>query len=290
VSGKKVSNILRVINTRNNNEVASESDDFGLYDKDNRVSSNYFLNYYSPDLLKKLLKECGIVDMLSNRHKFKKLYVKIDINQYDQHSLIIYDESTGDVPIVLLRLREVYFDAVKDFVSDIKLVNIPMLMIDWITLQNPTQSFTDERKKMPGQEYPGLGMLRQFYKFMLKIAKDLAIEALLAVPEYFHLASIYSPIMNFYDPELQGKFESMLKDLHLKEKETGRRRSIVECSKLIEEGKLFNYIKNEREYWHPSEMISILNSKSVTYRYFKSPIYIELKNSYKESNRYRFLL
>ncbi len=284
MGGKKVSNILRVINSNQNKNI--EDDELGLYDKSKRISSNYFLHYYSPDDVKKLLEECGIISALRTRHHFERLYIKLDINEYDQHSLIVCDETTNEIPIVLLRLREVYFDAAKDFVTGLKLVNIPMLMIDWITLQNPRKQFTSELRKMPGQSYPGLGLLRQFYKLLLRIAKDLSVKALLAVPEYFHLASIYSPIMKFYDPELQGKFESILRDLHFKENEKGKKRSIVECSVLIEKNKLFNYINNEIEVWHPSEMIAPLD-KSETYKYFNSPIYKELKNSYKEANRYR---
>lgn len=290
MGGKNISNILRV-DTGNINKSNEELDDFGLYDTSARHSSEYyFLNYYSPKDLTKLLDECGIISVLRHKHNFKRLYLKIDINEYDQHSLYLFDESTGDIPLILLRLREVYFDAVKNFITGIKLVNIPMLMIDWITLQNPKKKFDKTRKKMPGQSYPGLGLLRNFYKLLLRIARDLEVKSLLAIPEYFHLASIYSPIMKFYDPELQGKFESMLEDLHFSSKRKGKKRSITECSALIEEGKLFNYIKNEVEYWHPSEMMAILEKKDEVYNYFKSPIYEELKNSYKESNRYRFLI
>jgi hypothetical protein len=200
VGRRKASNNLKIITNEKHSLNLNEFDDLGLFNKDNRRTSNYFLNYYSIEDVIKILDECGIINNLNKRHHFKNLKIKIDINEYEQHSLIVYDETTNDIPIILLRLREVYFDAVKHFVSGIKLVNIPMLMIDWITLQNPRKTFTSELKRMPGQNYPGLGMLRQFYKLLLKIAKDLSVNALLAVPEYFHLASIYSPIMKFYDP------------------------------------------------------------------------------------------
>ncbi len=286
---RKVSNNLKIINPNKKISTIDGYDDLGLFNKDKRRTTDFFLNYYSIDDVVKLIDDCGIISTLNKRHAFEKLKIKIDINEFEQHTLIIYDESTNDIPIILLRLREVYFDAVKHFVSGIKLVNIPMLMIDWITLQNPKLSFSDKIRPMPGQNYPGLGMLRQFYTLLLKIAKDLSVNALLAVPEYFHLASIYSKIMKFYDPMLQGKFESMITDLRLGPTKKEKKRSIIECSTLIEEGKLFNYIKNEVEYWHPSEMIVPLERKGDTNRYFNSVIYKELKESYKESNRYRFL-
>lgn len=294
MGGKRVQNILKVINDRTLNKTyESNPDEFGLFDLSERVSSEYFLHYYSPKSITKLLEDFGIIHVLKVKHGFNNLYIKIDVNEYDQHSLIIFDESTGDVPIVLLRLREVYFDAVKHFVTGIKLVNIPMLMIDWITLQNPKKKFTKTYRKMPGQTYPGLRMLKQFYRLLIKIANDLSVRGLLAVPEYFHLAAIYSPIMKFYDPELQGKFESMLYDIRVidksKKNKRSNRRSIIECSEAIEENKLLNYISNEIEIWHPSEMIYPLEKRGIIYKYFKSNIYNELKNSYKESNRYRLL-
>ncbi len=283
---KKGDNNLKVITS--DNDDYELLDDLGLFDNKNTKTSNYFLNYYSIDDIIELLNKVGILSTIRKRHHFYNLKIKIDINEYDQHSLYIHDDSIEDIPLVLLRMREVYFDAVKHFVSGIKLVNIPMLMIDWITLQNPKDSLSERYKHVPGQNYPGLGMIQKFYELITQMAKDLSVDALLAVPEYLHLAGIYSPVMKFYDPELQGKFESMIKDLRYNPKTPNKRKRLSEISSAIEDGKVINYMTDEVENWHPSEMIVSIGEGSDVYKYFKSPIYSKLKESYRESNRYRF--
>ncbi len=83
---------------------------------------------------------------------------------------------------------------------------------EWISLQDPMATFPPGVEPLPGQAHPGLGQFRKLNALMLDYVLEVDVEALVAVPEYFHNAVLYSGHMRFYDPEREGRFQAMCRD------------------------------------------------------------------------------
>lgn len=84
---------------------------------------------------------------------------------------------------------------------------------DWIEMQDPLARASRYRPLLPGQEHPGLGLFRGLTSLMLEYVQALDVDALVAVPEYFHNAVLYQPHFRFILPEPQGHFQAMCRDL-----------------------------------------------------------------------------
>lgn len=84
---------------------------------------------------------------------------------------------------------------------------------DWIEMQDPLARASRYRPLLPGQDSPGLGLFRGLTSLMLEYVQGLEVDALVAVPEYFHNAVLYQPHFRFIMPEPQGHFQAMCRDL-----------------------------------------------------------------------------
>jgi hypothetical protein len=96
---------------------------------------------------------------------------------------------------------------------DAKLSNFNLLQVDWVALQNPTETFKD-RIQLPGQRYPGLHVAKQVNTCFQLLASKNGRDGVLNVPEYFHNAYMYNLSgYRFLNPAFQGWFEACLSDL-----------------------------------------------------------------------------
>lgn len=85
------------------------------------------------------------------------------------------------------------------------------LLWEWIGLYHPLGEF--KRPALPGQEVPGLGIFREFAELLHAYAVELDFDLLMAIPEYFHNAWLYSSKFRFRNPAYEGRFRAMLRDL-----------------------------------------------------------------------------
>lgn len=84
---------------------------------------------------------------------------------------------------------------------------------DWVEMQDPTARPSPYRPTLPGQKHPGLGMFRSLTGLMFNYIKHLEVEALTAIPLYFHNAVLYSESFSFLEASTQGLFQAMCRDL-----------------------------------------------------------------------------
>jgi len=88
-------------------------------------------------------------------------------------------------------------------------------ILEYVYLQNPLKDFTEERKQLPNQKHPGLGVGKEFMKLVVSAGKDHKRDLLINYPEQFHNAFIYyfKAGMTFLSPHCQAFFELMVEDL-----------------------------------------------------------------------------
>ena len=54
-----------------------------------------------------------------------------------------------------------------------------MLSIEWLLLQDPTKTFSKSKPQLPGQEHPGLGMLRELLEMLYQACLRLELDGLI---------------------------------------------------------------------------------------------------------------
>jgi acetoin utilization deacetylase AcuC-like enzyme len=88
-----------------------------------------------------------------------------------------------------------------------------MLFVNWLSLRNPRATFTAQRPQLPGQEVPGLGMAREAGQMLARMAKRLDLAGVAFHPAWFHVAYTARYHFRFLQPEIQGHFEALMRDL-----------------------------------------------------------------------------
>jgi acetoin utilization deacetylase AcuC-like enzyme len=87
------------------------------------------------------------------------------------------------------------------------------LYVHWLSLRNPRAFFSDRRPRLPGQDVPGLGLGREIGTMLALMAARLGLGAVVFRPAHFHTAYAARHAFQFVDPDRQGRFEALLRDL-----------------------------------------------------------------------------
>ncbi len=88
-----------------------------------------------------------------------------------------------------------------------------VLYVHWLTLRNPRGKFSKTRPKLPGQEEPGLGLAQEAGQLLALTAGRLGLAGIAFRPAWLHTAYAARHRFVFVDPERQGRFEALLRDL-----------------------------------------------------------------------------
>jgi hypothetical protein len=86
---------------------------------------------------------------------------------------------------------------------------LALLRIEWLLLQNPRTTFTPARARLPGQEHPGLGILRDVIALLLVACERLQLDGVLWVPAHYHTAAQGRRTSRFLDPADEGVFRAL---------------------------------------------------------------------------------
>jgi acetoin utilization deacetylase AcuC-like enzyme len=88
-----------------------------------------------------------------------------------------------------------------------------LLYLHWLTLRHPRARFEERRPKLPGQEVPGLGVGREIYEALTRIAARLNLAGLALRPAWYHVAFLGRRRFQFHDPAREAEFRAMVRDL-----------------------------------------------------------------------------
>ncbi len=105
-----------------------------------------------------------------------------------------------------------------------------VLFVNWLTLRNPRSRFREGRPPLPGQDTPGLGLAKEATLLLSLIARRLGLHAVVFRPAWFHLARSGRSQYRFLDPERQGRFEALVRDME--------GTPLADASKAVSEGRV----------------------------------------------------
>ena len=89
----------------------------------------------------------------------------------------------------------------------------PFLYVHWLTLRHPLARFSERRPPLPDQEVPGLGLAREMGSLLARMAERLGLAGVAFRPAAFHTAYAGRGQLRFVDPQRQGRFEALVRDL-----------------------------------------------------------------------------
>jgi hypothetical protein len=63
-----------------------------------------------------------------------------------------------------------------------------VLAIEWLLLQNPRAAFSRRRPQLPGQQHPGLGLLRDVVGWLVLVMREHSLDGIHFVAAHYHVA------------------------------------------------------------------------------------------------------
>jgi acetoin utilization deacetylase AcuC-like enzyme len=94
-----------------------------------------------------------------------------------------------------------------------RVLGVEVLYVHWLSLRNPRAQFSDRRPRLPGQDVPGLGLAREAGSMLARMAVRLGLGGVVFRPAHYHNAYAARHEFAFIDPERQGRFEALVRDL-----------------------------------------------------------------------------
>ncbi|MFQ5585151.1 MAG: hypothetical protein ACE5GL_12015, partial [Calditrichia bacterium] len=135
------------------------------------------------------------------------------------------------------------------------------IYVEWLALQNPFKKFSAERPRLPGQDYPGLGESRMVFELLMISCKRMRMAGLLAVPEYYHNAEMYSKAFFYLNPALEGKRRAISRDL-LTDYKLAEASWAIDLDCVTENGKPFKWFTGEAVIPMDRDLIEYIHSQN----------------------------
>jgi hypothetical protein len=179
-----------------------------------------------------LLERSGILAQLRAKG-FRALRVELDVrNGTNQTVRVICDERQGEL---LLELRA---ERSRRVVPEMEAVSV-----EWLLLQNPRAEFSTRRPRLPGQQHPGLGLLRDIMGWLVVVCERHGLDGIYFTTAHYHLAAQSRSLVRLLHAEDEGRvraFETALQGL-----------SLAEATAAVEEGRVVDEATGEPAEWTP---------------------------------------
>lgn len=262
----------------------TEASRISLFDEDlfeqlrSYKGSSLWLGRFSEETILRALEKSGFLAALDSLG-LHRLLVQIEpLDTFLQSLKVYHTQPRPEHLMAEFRLRETTLAPRKRCADAWGEVMPRVLAIEWLLLQNPYATFTNERPMLPGQTHPGLGQAKRILELLIHLAKHLELEGISNYPEYFHNAFLYQHFFYFYDPEREGMLEALSRDL--------AELSLAEQTWAIERGRV-RYATGEAFVWESDLLILPLSQR--VRDYFEGASYRAAVAAAKESQRFCFV-
>ena len=236
-----------------------------------------FLDRLSSEDFQVLMDKVGLTEHLQ-KMGFTDIIIAIRKDEVLIHHFQVYNRNTDpDNMLINLRVSESRFVPERHFFEDEESqIVLDMVIIEWLSAQNPFNNYDNHKPQLPGQNRPGLGSLKYMMEIMYLVGANLHIDGFMDVPNHLHGAVMYSRKFKFFNPAHEAILQAMLRDLKdysMADLSWGMlTRTIVETTS----GEPQNYDPSEQIFPVSQYMKNYFNSK----KYQKKFEYIYKKKSY----------
>lgn len=194
-----------------------------------------FLGFYTPAGIELALERLGYLGELE-RLGFERPTVEFDLTG-PADTLRIF--GAPDRRELLLELR-----ARRDRAT---IPGFELLWLEWLLLQNPRLAFTADRPALPGQQHPGLGMLRETLAALVLVCDRLKLDGIGVTASHFHPAAQSVDTLCFVDPRDAPVFRGLVRSVAAL--------PALQGSLAVEGGGLVDAATGEAFRWRPLAMV-----------------------------------
>lgn len=226
--------------------------------------SNFFLGVFSNSGLKYILERFRIVEELGKRG-LNNISTELETTDSHTHKLYVYSGAPNPSNVICeLVAKKGPLTFEEGLLPNYPTIPMSFLQIEWLLLQNPRKRFSDERPRLPGQSYPGLGLGKELMILLMIMAKNIGLDGITNKPHFFHTAFIFTRMFVFVDPYKQAEMEALNRDLLKQYKFNDIAwAAYFEC--------IINNTTNEVFKWDPGFLVFPMSKK--VYKYFNSKDY-----------------
>ncbi len=211
-----------------------------------------FLGFYSRSGVELALERAGLLERLRARG-YGRPTIELDLGQPAGDMARLYGDAGKRELLMEIRAR-----------LDRRLLpGVPLLHLEWLLLQDPRASFPPGASGLPGQQYPGLGLLAEVMALLVAACDRLSLEGISFVPSYYHLAAKGRRLLRFLDPDDEARIASL-------EAALGGR-PLAEATRQVAEGRVVDAETGAPFAWRP--MVMILPTSEALAARFEDPEY-----------------
>jgi acetoin utilization deacetylase AcuC-like enzyme len=219
---------------------AVDDDDWGLTEDDlgwgRGLGARRFLTRFSLHGVELALEQAGLLQRLRERGH-RRLRVEFELGDPLGDTLRVVCRDDQPLTLVELKLR---IDGTADPPRR-------YLAIEWLLLQDARERFVLERRLLPGQHYPGLGLLRDVAAMLIVLAERLEVDGVTFVPAHYYIADRARFVARFLDPVEEARFVAVQRALrHLR---------LSEASDAVEAGRVRDARTGEPYVYRPAGFV-----------------------------------
>ncbi len=122
-----------------------------------------------------------------------------------------------------------------------------LLYIEWLRLQNPRVPFSPTYPRLPGQQHPGLGILREVVAWLVVVCERLGLDGMASKPAQYYMAHLGRRHLRFLDPMAQARFEAIHNAL--------ARSTLPEAERLLSGSRVVDVETGEAVTWKPAVQV-----------------------------------
>lgn len=252
-------------------------DGFGFFSSSPRKES-LFLNRFSGKDILDIADRVGMVAHLKNQG-FSDLFAVVERDESMIHYLKIYYGTINPKNLLIdLRLSESRFVPRGEAFSKSGIATLDMIVIEWLSAENPRNAFDPSRPQLPGQKKPGLGCLNFLMEMMYIVGREVIKDGFMDIPDHMHGAIMYSRKFMFFNPAHEAILRAIVRDL--------KGYSLLDISWGMLTGTIVDVATGSPQVYDPSEQIFPLSRRMK--QYFKSKDYQTKFDEVYKKKRYRF--
>jgi len=190
-----------------------------------------FLGYFSRHGVELVLERAGVLAQLRARG-FRTLRVDLEGRDGEGRTLRILSEDRRGELLVELRAER----------SRSAVAGMEVVAVDWLLLQNPRETFSPKRPRLPGQQHPGLGLLRDFMGWLVVVCETHGLDGVFFVAAHYHIAMQSRRVVRPLHPADEARLRAMAAAL--------QGVPLSEATSAVEEGRLVSAAGRPAE-WRP---------------------------------------
>ncbi|MGH7644984.1 MAG: hypothetical protein ACREMR_05305 [Gemmatimonadales bacterium] len=194
------------------------------------------LGHFSPLGLELLLDRLGVLAKLRDRG-FARPVVDVDFTSTLGPTVRIWGDPDRRDLLVELRINR----------SRTAVPGMEVLSVEWLLLQNPRRRFGGAIRPLPGQQHPGLGLLREVIGLLVAVCEMLRLDGVVYLPAQYYLAVLGQRYMRCLSPADQGRLEALQTTL------AGL--SLADAGRALAEGRVVDAATGAAQSWPPVPVV-----------------------------------